>query len=83
MTSGVLYASTLSSGSSKALLNAALSAFLKIAENGAAQLLYKLYYEQRQNQQSSFQKSSAILDLAFNDDLLDDVEEAWKTTFYC
>lgn len=57
--------------SSKALLEAALSKFLEIAENGEGKLVYSLYYEQEQ--------AAASLDLAFNDEILEGVETKWKT----
>ena len=56
---------------SKPLLEAALSKFLEIAENGEGKLLYSLYYEQEQ--------AAAFLDLAFNDQILEEVEQKWKT----
>ena len=59
------------SSSSKALLEAALSKFLKIAESGEGKLLYSLCYEQEQD--------AASLDLAFNDLILETVETKWKT----
>ena len=69
--SGVLYATTLRSASSKHLLEAAISSFLKIAENGDGKLLYNWYYEQ--------QPQGSALDLAFDDQILDDVEVQWKS----
>jgi hypothetical protein len=68
---GVLYGTTASSSSSKTLLEAAFAKFLKIAENGERKLLYSLFYEQRQ--------AAAALDLAFNDQILGDVETKWKS----
>jgi len=77
----VLYATTLRSDSSKALLQTAISAFLKVSENGEGKLLYSLYYEQSQVSSSSRQStnsSDSSLDLAFNEDMLRAVEEDWK-----
>jgi hypothetical protein len=67
---GVLYATTLSSQNSKALLEEAVAKFLQIAGNGEGKLLYRLYYEQEQ--------AAASLDLAFNDQILEEVETKWK-----
>ena len=68
---GVLYATTTHSGSSKTLLQAAISHFLETAESGEGKLLYSLYYEQEQ--------IAAALDLAFNDPILEEVETQWRT----
>jgi hypothetical protein len=70
MLQGVLYATTIHSSGSKALLGAALSKFLEIAEDGEGKLLYSLYYEQKQ--------AAASLDLAFNDEILEKVQTKWK-----
>ena len=70
---GVLYATTQKSDNSKAVLEAALSALLKSTEDDEGKLLYSLYYEQEQ------QASYASLDLAFNDEILQAVEDQWKT----
>lgn len=59
---------------SKKLLEAALDAFLATVDDKPA-LLYKLYYEQ----QTEAESSDASLDLAFNDSILEDVESLWKT----
>src|SRR4051794_32085520 len=77
---GVLYATMLHSESSKALLEAAVSAILKVAENGEGKLLYALYYEQNAMSPSSAATTpNSSLDLAFNDEILDRVEAEWKT----
>jgi len=68
---GVLYATTISPSCSQALLEAAMSKFLAIADNGEGKLLYILYYEQEQR--------AASLDLAFDDEVLEEVEKKWKT----
>jgi hypothetical protein len=67
----VLYATTTSSPGSKMLLESALAKFLKSAEQGDGKLLYSLYYEQKH--------TPASLDLAFNDQMLEEVETKWKT----
>lgn len=66
----MLYAATACSSSSKDLLEATLSRFLQVAENGEGELLYSLYYEQEQ--------PATSLDLAFNDQILEEVEMKWK-----
>lgn len=79
--SGVLYASTFSKPGSKEILEAALATFLKVANSREAKLMYCLYYEQKQALRSVASlspTSRAPLDLAFNDEMLDDVEEQWK-----
>jgi hypothetical protein len=68
---GAIYATTRYSSSSKALLEESLSKFLEIVENGEGKLLYSLYYEQEQ--------AASQLDLAFNDQMLEEVETKWKT----
>ncbi|TVY81662.1 Rab proteins geranylgeranyltransferase component A [Lachnellula suecica] len=68
----VLYATTHQSQDSQAILTAAISRFLKAAEDNA-KLLYKLYYEQEQL------PGTSSLDLAFDDQMLDDVKAQWKT----
>ena len=68
---GVIYATTEYSSSSEALLEAALAKFLEIAERGEGRLLYSVYYEQEQ--------TAVLLDLAFNDQILENVETKWKT----
>jgi post-segregation antitoxin (ccd killing protein) len=57
-----------------------LEVFLKVAGNGDANLLYNLYYEEQSGSRlrtKSFNLNSS-LDLAFNDEILEDVEEEWK-----
>lgn len=68
---GVLYATMQYSNDNKTVLQAALSALLKSTENGEGKLLYSLYYEQEQQPTS--------LDLAFNDEILQAVEDQWKS----
>jgi len=78
----VLYATTWHSNDSKKILEAALTTFLAIAENGEAKLLYSLYYEQKQTMRSVAEPAKAFdttLDLAFNDAMLDDVKRQWKS----
>lgn len=70
---GVLYATTLHSSNAKRSLDAALSVFLSSVED-AGELLYSLYYEQEQ----SAEAVEASIDLAFNDEMLGDVERQWK-----
>jgi hypothetical protein len=79
--SGVLYATTLKSDTSKAILEAALSALLKSTEDDQGKLLYSLYYEQEQQSSAAdpATPSYASLDLAFNDEILQAVEDQWKT----
>ena len=78
---GVLYATTLKSDTSKAILEAALSALLKSTEDGEGMLLYSLYYEQEQQASTAdpATPSYASLDLAFNDEILRAVEDQWET----
>lgn len=78
---GVLYISTLYSEQSKKLLEAALLVFLTATEHSEDHLMYSLYYEQCQTQRSSTsaEASEASLDLAFNDDVLDDVQDQWRS----
>ncbi|TGO17587.1 hypothetical protein BTUL_0016g00500 [Botrytis tulipae] len=71
----ILYATTLLPESSttqagKLLLDDAISKFLATTEGDSGQVLYSVYYEQ--------QGSKDKLDLAFNDQVLVDVEEEWK-----
>ena len=68
---GVIYVTTEYSSSSKALLEAALARFLEITERGEGKLLYSLYYE--------LEQTAVLLDLAFNDQILENVETKWKT----
>lgn len=48
-----------------------MAKFLEIVERGEGKLLYSLYYEQEQ--------TAVLLDLAFNDQILKNVETKWKT----
>ncbi|KAF5873006.1 putative rab geranylgeranyl transferase escort protein [Botrytis fragariae] len=71
----ILYATTLLPESSttqagKFLLDDAMSKFLATTEGDDGQVLYSVYYEQ--------QGSKEKLDLAFNDQVLVDVEEEWR-----
>lgn len=63
---------------SKAVLESALSTFLKISEGGEGKLLYSLYYEQAQEISSDDGAIESSLDLAFNDEILNSVEAEWK-----
>jgi len=71
----VLYATTHLKVGSKEILEAAVEAFLKTAENGEAKLLYRLYYE---HHAALREGESPLLDLAFNDVILENVEKEWK-----
>jgi hypothetical protein len=65
---------------SKNIMMAALKTFLATAEHEEAKLLYCLYYEQKElvpaAKPDTFDMS---LDLAFDDAMLDNVEQQWKT----
>ncbi|TAQ85966.1 hypothetical protein B7494_g5714 [Chlorociboria aeruginascens] len=77
----VLYITTRYTSASKILLNAALESFLQTAENGNAKLLYTFYYEQIQGLRGSSKNQGVLdesLDLAFNDTVLEDVEDIWS-----
>ncbi|KAH8597982.1 GDP dissociation inhibitor-domain-containing protein [Bisporella sp. PMI_857] len=76
----VLYVTTHRTSSSKALLGAAVAEFLMIAEDRAGKLLYSLSYEHQQNLASghAYPRMYDSLDLAFDDEMLNDVEEEWK-----
>ncbi|RDL41064.1 uncharacterized protein BP5553_01043 [Venustampulla echinocandica] len=67
----VLYATTLYSATSKPILDAALSSLIKSTECSDARLLYTLYYDQQED-------ISSPCDLAFDDRILENVEEQWK-----
>jgi hypothetical protein len=56
-------------------------ALLESTENGEGKLLYSLYYEQEQQASSTdpITPSEASLDLAFNDEILQTVEDQWKS----
>jgi len=77
----VLYATTLHSTDSKAVLEVALSAVLKSSEDSEGKILYSLYYEQEQQPSTAdaATPSDTSLDLAFNDEILQAVEDQWKT----
>jgi hypothetical protein len=65
---------------SKSALEEAVSHLLKYIEKGEGKLLYSLYYEQEQ--QASTDPTippDASLDLAFNDEMLQAVEDQWKS----
>ncbi|KAM3075415.1 Rab proteins geranylgeranyltransferase component A [Clarireedia jacksonii] len=71
----VLYVTTLlpnssDSESGKTILNKILSTFLSNLESAETELLYSVYYEQ--------QGTKGQLDLAFNDQVLEDVETEWR-----
>lgn len=74
---GVLYITMLHSEHSKSILDAALDAFFASLEEPRPSLLYKLYYQQRAEGEGT--SGEASIDLAFNDGILDDVENIWKT----
>ncbi|KAH7336241.1 rab geranylgeranyl transferase escort protein-like protein [Rhexocercosporidium sp. MPI-PUGE-AT-0058] len=74
----VLYATTLHSEQSKKLLDNALSTFLQ-SNQDHAEPLYTLYYDQEQvRKNTTSEPSEASLDLAFNDEVLEEVEAQWK-----
>lgn len=76
----VLYATTMHTKYSKSVLEEAVSHLLKSIEKGEGKLLYSLYYEQEQ--QASTDPTippTASLDLAFNDEVLQAVEDQWKS----
>jgi hypothetical protein len=77
---GVLYATTLHSNGSKALIEAALDAFLRSANIEDTKVLYTLYYEQQSLKSTgeSSKDSDPSLDLSCNDQLLEDVAQEWK-----
>jgi hypothetical protein len=58
-----------------------LAALLESTENGEGKLVYSLSYEQEQQVSSTdpTAPSQASLDLAFNDEILQTVEEQWKS----
>ncbi|KAI9054347.1 hypothetical protein LZ554_001511 [Drepanopeziza brunnea f. sp. 'monogermtubi'] len=74
----VIYGTTLHSDDSKSHLETALATFLKSAEEGG-DALYIVYYEQEQTSKSSGELSEASIDLAFNDEILEEVETQWKS----
>ena len=78
---GVLYATTLQAAESKTVLEAALAALLESTEHGEGKLLYSLYYEQEQQASTTdpTMPSDGSLDLAFNDEILQTVEDQWKS----
>jgi hypothetical protein len=63
------------------VLEKAVSTILESVENGQGKLLYSLYYEQEQQGSSIDPAMSpdASLDLAFNDEILQVVEDQWRT----
>ena len=58
-----------------------MAALLESTENGEGKLVYSLSYEQEQQVSSTdpTAPSQASLDLAFNDEILQTVEEQWKS----
>ncbi|KAE9380053.1 rab geranylgeranyl transferase escort protein-like protein [Stipitochalara longipes BDJ] len=77
----VLYATTLQTDESRTVLEAALAALLDSTESGEGKLLYSLYYEQEQQASTTdaTTPSDASLDLAFDDEILQAVEDQWKS----
>ena len=77
---GVLYATTIYTSSSKGRLEAAINELLATRSEDA-QLLYSVYYEQQQDDrgtEGSPNRTSPSLDLAFNDLVLEYVAAGWK-----
>ncbi|KAM3523097.1 hypothetical protein NHJ13051_005277 [Beauveria bassiana] len=84
----IVYLSTISTASSKAILDAALSSLLHAASEGSAALevVYKLQYEQLGERTPSLDTSeddivtfgAPVLDLAFRDTMLQPVGQAWE-----
>jgi Rab proteins geranylgeranyltransferase component A len=66
---------------SKTTLEETVAHLLKFLEKGEAKLLYSLYYEQEQQASTTdpMTPSNASLDLAFNDEILQAVEDQWKS----
>lgn len=81
---GIIYATTRQSSGSRARLEAAISTFLQKAEDGEAKLLFSVYYEQQRITETSSTEASTYkfpdpsLDLAFDDSMLENVEQAWN-----
>ncbi|KAM3437520.1 hypothetical protein NHJ13734_004587 [Beauveria thailandica] len=84
----IVYLSTISTASCKAILDAALSSLLHAASEGSAALevVYKLRYEQRGPRTPSLDTGeddiatfgAPVLDLAFRDTMLQPVGQAWQ-----
>ncbi|PBP20719.1 putative rab geranylgeranyl transferase escort protein [Diplocarpon rosae] len=76
----VLYASTLHSDQSNKVLEKAITKLLHSVENGG-ELLCTVYYEKSQTAKSTtkLEASEASLDLAFNDEILEEVETQWAS----
>ncbi|EJP66347.1 rab protein geranylgeranyltransferase component A [Beauveria bassiana ARSEF 2860] len=84
----IVYLSTISTASSKAILDAALSSLLHAASEGSATLevVYKLQYEQLGARTPSLDTTeddvvtfgAPVLDLAFRDTMLQPVGQAWE-----
>ncbi|KAK8146066.1 Rab proteins geranylgeranyltransferase component A [Beauveria asiatica] len=84
----IVYLSTISTASCKAILDAALSSLLHAASEGPAALevVYKLRYEQRGPRTPSLDTGeddiatfgAPVLDLAFRDTMLQPVGQAWQ-----
>ena len=57
-----------------------MEALLKSTGNGDGKLLYSLYYEQQQSEApaGSNHRATDTLDLAFDDEILEDVKNDWK-----
>jgi hypothetical protein len=66
---------------SKSALEEAVLHLLKHIEKGEGKLLYSLYYEQEQQASTTDPTipPNASLDLAFNDEMLQAVEDQWKS----
>ncbi|PBP16892.1 putative rab geranylgeranyl transferase escort protein [Diplocarpon rosae] len=76
----VLYGSTLHCDQSNKLLKNAISKLLNSVEKGG-ELLCTLYFEKSQTAKSTaeLEASEASLDLAFNDEILQEVETQWAS----
>lgn len=88
MISDVLYLSTVRTSSAKIVLEKALSSLLAVVADGqeVTPCIYQLYYEQSirastlkvDGNVATF--SSSLSSLAFDDSLLDSVQQAWELT---
>lgn len=85
---GVLYLSTIHTAESKSVLERAITLLLTAlaAEDGpASQCLYQLYYEQKSSTRSTVAGDDRILEfstprlsLAFDDSILEPVQQVWS-----
>ncbi|KAI0998443.1 hypothetical protein K3495_g9751 [Podosphaera aphanis] len=76
----VLYATTLHSEFAKSTLDTSISKLLNAYSDGQGEILYSVYFEQKTTQSGCAEQSlrnSPDVDLAFNDDLLTEVEQVW------